>query len=249
MAPTVDRPPAPRARAARRTASARIAAARIAAVLLPAVLAVGCTSERFYRRAVFDAAVMEPAEALPLVLVTADPVQVATWTPEEYLGSYPVGQTIEITWGTVWVALESEERPRCAAFPRHRLDRRLEQLLGLPPKGEPRRFVVLEVARSALHRPCFDPDPTVDRCPLQAAPDLPPDFLDWLGRNALDSYRIPDGFPWTRLGYTYDWRPGAPEYGVSEFILLKGTNARVIAIMTAEEFCSDDDAGPGATAP
>lgn len=238
MNPSADRLPAPRAPVARRTPSACIAAARLAAVLLPVVLAAGCTSERLYRRAIFDAAVMEASEALPLVQVDADPVRVATWTPEKYLGSYPVGETIEIAWGKVWVALESEERPRCAAFPRHRLDRRLEQLLGLPPGGEPRRFVLLEVARSALHRPCFDPDPTAERCPLEAAPGLPEDFLDWLGTNALDSYRIPDGFPWTRLGYTYDWRSGASEYGVSEFVLTEGTEARVIAIQTAEEFCS-----------
>lgn len=221
----------------------RIQATRIAAVVLCAALAGACTSERLYRRAIFDSAVMEPSEALPLVRVTADPVRVAIWTPEKYLGSYPVGQTIEITWGKVWVALESEERPRCAAFPRRRLDRRLEQLLGLPPTATARRFVLLEVARPALHRPCFDPDPTVERCPLEAADDLPPDFLDWLGSNALASYRVPDGFPWTRLGYTYDWHPGAGEYGVSEFVLLEGTEAKVLAIETAEEFCGSAGSG------
>lgn len=126
---------------------------------------------------------------------TRSTVRVATWTPEKHLGSYPVGETIEITWGKVWVALESEERPRCAGFPRRRLNHRLEQLLGLPPGGPPRRFVVLEVARADLHRPCFDPDPTSEPCPLEAAPGLPEDFLDWLGVNALASYRLPNGFP------------------------------------------------------
>jgi len=72
---------------------------------------------------------------------------------------------------------------------------------------------------------------------------VPQDFLDWLGKNALDSYRVPGGFPWTRLGYTYDWRPGAPEYGVAEFVLFRGTEARVVAILSAEEFCRAADAG------
>lgn len=224
-------------------ASAPRARAFTAAALLAAVLAAGCASERAYRRAIRDAAVIEPSEALPLAPVTADPVRVATWTEERHLGSYrphlggPEGGRMVIDWDLLWVALEAEERARCARFPRRRLHRRLEQLLGLPPTGEPRRHVVLEVARSALHRPCFDPDPGAGRCPLEPAPGVPADFLDWLGRNALDSYRVPGGFPWTRLGYTYDWRPGAPEYGVAEFVLFRGAEARVVAILTAEEFC------------
>lgn len=216
----------------------RVSALLAAALVLATVPLSGCASERAYRRAIADAAVMEPSEALPLAPVTADPVRVATWTEVRHLGSYPEGETMTIDWDLLWVALESEERARCAGFPRRGLHRRLEQLLGLPPTGEPRRYVVLEVARSALRRPCFDPDPAAERCPLEPAPGVPPDFLDWLGRNALDSYRVPGGFPWTRLGYTYDWRPGAPEYGVSEFILLEGTEARVIAIQATEEFCS-----------
>lgn len=33
------------------------------------------------------------------------------------------------------------------------------------------------------------------------------------------------GFPWTRLGYTYDWTPGAPDHvGVSEFIVAAGAS-------------------------
>ena len=239
MHPTRDPAPAQRS----------LAAAPIAALLTAALLA-GCASERAYRRAIADAAVMEPAEALPLAPVTADPVRVATWTEERHLGSYPEGARMEITWDLLWVALESEERERCAAFPRHGLHRRLEQLLGLSPTGEPRRYVVLEVARSALRRPCFDPDPAAERCPLEPAPGVPQDFLDWLGRNALASYRVPGGFPWTRLGYTYDWRPGGPEYGVAEFVLFQGTEARVVAILTAEEFCREEAAaGRGAATP
>jgi hypothetical protein len=34
------------------------------------------------------------------------------------------------------------------------------------------------------------------------------------------------GFPWTRLGYTYDWTPGAADHvGVTEFIVAKGAAA------------------------
>lgn len=240
------RPPASRRRPAFVSAAVAPAARRavVGAALVAAALAAGCASERAYRRAIADAAVMEPAEALPLAPVTADPVRVAAWTETRHLGSYPEGEPMVIDWDLLWVALESEERARCAGFPRRNLERRLEQLLGLPPTGEPRRYVVLEVARSALRRPCFEPDPTAARCPLEPAPGVPQEFLDWLGANALASYRVPGGFPWTRLGYTYDWRPGAPEYGVAEFVLLRGTAARVVAILPAEEFCRPPGAAP-----
>jgi hypothetical protein len=34
------------------------------------------------------------------------------------------------------------------------------------------------------------------------------------------------GFPWTRLGYTYDWTPGVADHeGITEFVVPKGTSA------------------------
>lgn len=218
----------------------RVSALLLGAALLAAAFAAGCGTERAYRRAIRDAAVIEPAEAVPLAPVAGDPVRVAAWTPDRYLDSYRPhldGGPLTLTWGPLWVALESEERMRCAGFRRRNLHRRLEQLLGLRPTGEARSYVVLEVARSALRRPCYDPDPTAAGCPLEPAGDLPQDFRDWLGANALASYRLPDGFPWTRLGYTYDWRPGASEVGVAEFVLFPGTEVRVVAILATGEFC------------
>ena len=36
------------------------------------------------------------------------------------------------------------------------------------------------------------------------------------------------GYPWTRLGYTYDWRPGSNKYGASEYVMRKDSTIMVL---------------------
>jgi len=49
-------------------------------------------------------------------------------------------------------------------------------------------------------------------------------------RNVLESYQVPNGYPWTRLGYTYDWNPNSPEVGLSEYIVRGGSTVTVAAV-------------------
>lgn len=45
------------------------------------------------------------------------------------------------------------------------------------------------------------------------------------------------GFPWTRLGYTYDWSPGAKDdIGLTEFVVAKGAVAYLERVGTQREF-------------
>ena len=45
------------------------------------------------------------------------------------------------------------------------------------------------------------------------------------------------GSPWTRLGYTYDWTPGAKDdVGVTEFVVAKGAVATLEKVGTQREF-------------
>ena len=46
------------------------------------------------------------------------------------------------------------------------------------------------------------------------------------------------GYPWTRLGYTYDWAPDAKsEVGLSEFVARKGTTVVVESIASQVDYC------------
>jgi hypothetical protein len=45
------------------------------------------------------------------------------------------------------------------------------------------------------------------------------------------------GYPWTRLGYTYDWTPGAKDdVGVTEFVVVEGAVAYLEKVGTQREF-------------
>lgn len=44
------------------------------------------------------------------------------------------------------------------------------------------------------------------------------------------------GFPWTRLGYTYDWTPGAKDdRGVTEFVVPEGSIAYLESVGTQRD--------------
>jgi hypothetical protein len=46
------------------------------------------------------------------------------------------------------------------------------------------------------------------------------------------------GYPWTRLGYTYNWNPEASIEGTSEFVIPEGTSVEVCGVVPATEFCA-----------
>ena len=43
-------------------------------------------------------------------------------------------------------------------------------------------------------------------------------------------------YPWTRLGYTYDWNEAGDEYGLTEFIILPGSEVEIEWTLTTDEF-------------
>ena len=131
------------------------------------------------------------------------------------------------------------------------LDLRLKQILGLPPDADYTKVTRFWVRVADLFRPCTDPRVTSPSCPTQVPADAPTsvggrDLPVFLWRQANDAWRLPSmltrasaiscsadftnarggqclGYPWTRLGYTYDWAPKAPsERGVTEFIAVRG---------------------------
>lgn len=45
------------------------------------------------------------------------------------------------------------------------------------------------------------------------------------------------GYPWTRLGYTYDWGAPGAEVGEDELVLRPGAEVEVVTAPTTEEYC------------
>jgi hypothetical protein len=146
------------------------------------------------------------------------------------------------------------------------LDTRLAQRIGLPPNPTYDVFVEMWVAPADIFRPCPDPEiddrecvvnlttGTVDRaapCPWQAARTaqvsgkftlVSQDHLKWLCDNWTSRYppgKPRESYPWTALGYTYDWSRSSPGHvGDSEFVAPAGTAVDVKAITKTGEYCA-----------
>ncbi len=155
----------------------------------------------------------------------------------------------------VWVTLAPEIRNWCrtnTGWPDRGPEReaaaalRILELLGIPPSANYTRFAEVWVAADDVLRPCMDPSIQDQSCNLTFEPDGPfdpgasADYLCWFVGNTASSYR-PDGAPWTRLGYTYDYSPLAAQpipYGASEFMLGPGVRYEVEANYTMAEYCA-----------
>jgi hypothetical protein len=206
-----------------------------------------------YKAAVADAAVAEPSEVSQdlTALVSGNAellwdestgearVAVVTWTSwTGYDGQ--VGQTLQTT-REVWVTAVPEVEQFVAAHRRTtaNMTLRLEQLLGLPPNNGKTRFVEFWVRPADLYRPSPDPEVT-DReaevgFPISAYTTVDPNYATWFQNQTAASYGD-NGYPWTRLGYTYDWGNSASEVGLSEFVIRPGAAVTVRSVATTEDY-------------
>ena len=120
---------------------------------------------------------------------------------------------------------------------------RLRQLLGLPREENITHFTTFWVEPKDMIRPAYTPDiaSTEMACRFEEDDDAQLDSLGMWLRNWFDktwsaSYKSEGGYPWTRLGYTYDWgADGIDKYGVSEFLLM---NESKVIVQTTKDLKS-----------
>jgi hypothetical protein len=100
------------------------------------------------------------------------------------------------------------------------------------------------VKPSDLYRPSADPDPA--DCEAELDFDTSPEttvsesYMDWFHTNESASYILTrNGYPWTRLGYTYDWCAGANEVGLSEFVIRPGATVTIVGVFTNAEYLEE----------
>jgi hypothetical protein len=206
-----------------------------------------------YARAVADARTATPAEIVTTLtpvhpsndrLVWQDTarqvVRVVTWT-DGLTGATP-GDTLRLddpTWVTVVPAVQRFCQD--PALPKRRLALRLEQLLGLPPDARYTRFVELWVPTRALFRPCPDPEITDRECELTfPAPTrrvtVSAEHKRWI-RSQRAARKQDGAYPWTGLGYTYDWNPATDDVGLSEFVVPAGAPMAVHRTASTAAYC------------
>ncbi len=210
--------------------------------------------DELYALSMQDAVFAQEDEIYPLVTLSPnnpdtswseDGRQVLLLTYHRYPESYQAGTQVVISWGEVWTFTDQEilswyinDAQDITNWPL-----RLNQLLGLPPNKEYTHITAMWVEPQYAIRPAYITSPTAQ---MQA--EFPQEmlqdegltefeewYMSWFDGNIIGSY-FDSAYPWTRLGYTYDWADNGEEYGLSEFLILDGANVEVEFTKTTEEF-------------
>ncbi|MEJ0048097.1 MAG: hypothetical protein WDN04_19730 [Rhodospirillales bacterium] len=142
-----------------------------------------------------------------------------------------------------WVALPDELRSLCSGRPDPLLA--LQQALGLPPERRNDMHVLVFDARPAdMFRPCASsPDITTGQCSvdLAAAKPATSEAEHFVLQHMMASYRsgFPGpGYPFTAMGWTYDWDPNSPTHqGVSEYVVRPGAMISNVISREPAAFC------------
>lgn len=213
-------------------------------------------SQAVYNAAIGDAAVASPGKIYPLKPIPAgEMVSVVSWVSEKKIPCTQQALPCDITIGNnpVWVTLSGEVQSICRVWNLRgdALRRRLEQLLGMPPDPPLQyrmvAFAEYRVPRASLERPCLGVDetnPAQPVCTLDTQATTPAKLTAFVGQQMASSYVVNNpkgpGYPYTRLGYTYDWAPmaDARHYGASEFIIMPMSTAKAMQVIATDDYCN-----------
>ncbi len=120
------------------------------------------------------------------------------------------------------------------------VNRRLIELLGLPPNATYSYFVEFWVKPSDLFRPCPDKEINDSQCDLCFPANTDKEHITWINENRISRYyecALYNQYPWSQLGYTFDWNAkNTSHVGLSEFVIAANKNIVVEAIYTTEEY-------------
>lgn len=209
-----------------------------------------------YLRAISDMSIPEPWKVVrKLVEFPPDrPITVATWIRADQVKNFTNKAPSD-----TWVTVEPWVQRFCQAFSKthnedpDQLTLRLEQRFGLPPANNKTTFLRIRLARpieDVIFRPCMNPSASSTNCPLGPPAQADPQHANWIYRQYYFSFgqARPSSYPWTSLGYTFDWAPrihaaGDTEfqkYGESEFVIRQGAPIEVLGAQTTAEYCKPE---------
>jgi hypothetical protein len=166
---------------------------------------------------------------------------IVTWTDYPGYGDH-IDRSVEIPiYAWVTAAPELQNFCKASTLGHHALILRLEQLLGLPPNSGRKRFVELWVNHEDLFRPSPDPEITDHEAELEFPASsrfikVADEHIRWFNDWKSKAY-TGQGYPWTRLGYTYDWGNPDSEVGLSEFVIRKGAIVVIQSVSDLNKYC------------
>ncbi len=224
----------------------------LAGILMVSLLVcAGCrqaaapSNEELWAAAMTDAVFSEDDEIQELVVLTKeDPLVIWDDAGERVLlltwHNYPepcaAGSSLPAGTGDVWATSLGE---MCYWYQRHHgevrdWDLRFAQLLGVHADEGYTRFTAFWVKPEDVFRPAYRSDVT-EQMANGYDKVTDPDYKAWFDQTILWSYFESD-YPWTRLGYTYDWSGGASTYGLTEFVVAEGGQTEIAFTASTAEF-------------
>jgi len=208
-----------------------------------------------YERAL-DSARLPRTASIDKMLVTIppdQPVNVVTWMRQQPANQVKAPSTTTAASET-WVTVEPNLQEFCRAYVRDHgpdeagLTRRLEQRLGLSPASNKVTFVRMRLDHpgpDVIFRPCTDSAADHANCGLGPPTNAPPAYRQWFLEHYYSSYgqSLFGQFPWTALGYTFDWAPGPDpssfqRTGESEFVIPKDAPIAILEKMSTSQYCA-----------
>jgi hypothetical protein len=192
------------------------------------------------------------------------PVTVVTWTQARWVSSYQPSDSTTTTTTTkkdIWVTVVPFIKSFCQEHVRSHgsdsdgLALRLKEHLGLPPQTDYDTLVELTVDprdNARLFRPCGDPSLDATSCKpptLPAASEVwsnasgSTQSQEWMLRNYYSTYSSQEPYPWTALGYTFDWArkrdsSDFERFGESEFVIPKGDPVHFVSASSTAAYCT-----------
>jgi hypothetical protein len=204
-----------------------------------------------YQKAVSGMAVTQPWQVSDDALVTfpaGQPITAASWTRA---GKYKIG--MNTLQSDMWVTVAPHLQDFCKKFladhngNEDELTLRLEQRLGLPPAAGYTTLAVVTLTPSPtnIFRPCSDPSTSTATCTWGGpASGASATYKAWFNNQYFGAYGAPTPnlYPWTSLGYTFDWAQNSTgefvRIGESEFVIPAGTGVNVTGLPTTAQYCS-----------
>lgn len=169
-------------------------------------------------------------------------IQVVTWkgSPKPFPEN---ADTLQIWTGDsvdIWVTMAPEVKSKVRRIDSNHVSTRIKQLLGLPPYAGYSTFVTMWVRPQDIYRPCPDSETNDKSCMVSFPNGTSPEYKDWINSQRISRFFGSDTawrFPWTELGYTYDWYPqNTTHQGCSEFVIRRNAKVYFIHKYTTNEY-------------
>lgn len=211
-----------------------------------------------YKNAILDAMVADSAEVIDSLWALTPENTSLQWKTingkphvllasfMRYPSSYPVGDSINNSWGESWVFIPQQMKARIGSSFSAESDTtmRICQLLGLPPANERSNTHIAEVwvNPEQLYRPAGDPAVTTATAGAALSNNSSETFASWFNSYIVFAYyrtlsaTADYHYPWTRLGYTYDWAPETNNVGMSEYVLQANSGIWVESVSKVSDY-------------